>query len=184
MKFLGAGRAPSCKKKSSFTLVEVVVALGIATLVVVALFPLVVGGLRQSSDIRSRDQAVNMLPSLVSYLQNQQTFSNDFITVQALDGTNSALYLLVRDGAGNITVSPPGDANRPAVLAQQDGPLVGVQLALSSNNPVIPLPATFINYPCAALVLDVRAYEVSNPSSNAPSTVGPPLYRSSNVISE
>jgi type II secretory pathway pseudopilin PulG len=184
MKHLRAGPALSCRNKDSFTLVEVVVALGIATLVVVALFPLIVGALRQSSDTHTRDQAVNMLPSLTSYLQEQQTFGSNYTNFQSLNGTNSALYLLVRYTNGSISVSPPGDTNRIAVIAPRDGPLVGVQLSLSSNNPVIPLPASLSAYTAAAIVLDARAYEVSNPSSNAPSTVGPPLYRSTIVISE
>jgi type II secretory pathway pseudopilin PulG len=176
--------------RRGFSLVEVVLAVGIVTFAIIVIVSLFGGLLSRHKEVTDRQEVINAMGALNSHLETGVTFPVAFTWAKA--NNHELAYVLHRADASG-TPSPSGtnvvgkwiDAGDVASSTAMDSAREGqwIKVVLKWNETLNPmaqsaLPAQDAGYPEAALVFDATFYLVPNAAfpitSNAvPSAVIP-----------
>ncbi len=171
---------PPIPCRSAFSLVEVVLAIGIVSFALLAIFGLFSHLSTQAAESAKTREAINSLASLRSFLDTEP----DFDTVYGWAANQTADKELVHvtygvDDAGDPatpdqatrTVSKWFDPDQSASAlaaanAVREGSCVKAVLSGQSNlQPVTPLPATPTSYNSSYVVLSASLYALPEPSA-------------------
>jgi type II secretory pathway pseudopilin PulG len=173
-----------------FSLVEVVLAVGIVTFAIIVIVSLFGSLLSRHKEVADRQEAINATGALNAYLETEVTFPVAFSWAKAT--SHELAYVLHRaDGGGAPSASGTNvvgkwiDATNATASTAMDSAREGkwIKVVLKWNETLNPmaqsaLPAQDAGYPEAALVFDATFYLVPNAAfpitSNAvPSAVIP-----------
>jgi len=165
-------------RKEGFSLIEIVLAVGIVSIALLALFGLFGTSLRSNSETLSQHELMGVTRSLSDYLQATNGgagFTNVFNWVKDA-GSAPELYSFATTN-GSFTNGIGTDSAFLAALNQRPGRLFRMQISLSPNMPLrtaaggltagpkaSDLPASAAAYTNdAVLALQVRAFSVPAP---------------------
>ncbi len=152
---------------NGFSLVEVVLALGIVSFALVPIIGLFATIMDNDKEIAERRELVESIDPLNNFLQNKITFDQVFTWAQATNPHKELVYVTYH-GISESNPSPTGDdvfsswldtdTDSPAqYTASRAGYWVRAKLSLSSTNPETDLTGfSATTYPHAYIVLDVE----------------------------
>jgi len=159
----------------AFSLVEIILAVGIISIALVAIFGMFGTSLRSNSETISQEEVLGLNRSFSDYLRSTNVgFSNVFGWVKAT-GTDPGIFAFVQTN-GQITNGLGSDAAFVAVTSARSGRLFRSVIDLSPNMPLRQANGTLIARPVAAdlpataglftndaaLAVQVRVFSVSS----------------------
>jgi len=169
---------PAPRGRAAFSLVEVIIAVGVVTVAVVAMVALSSSLLGNARETAAQNEALQFVPSINDFLQRtvQQTgFSTVYGWAQAPSGqplifaysveTNDQTRIVVTNVVSALTIAADSRSRK--------GRLFSAALSFSTNNPagLTNLPAAMTDYTNFALPLRVELKNVADvtvtPSSNS-----------------
>ncbi|MEI6035468.1 MAG: hypothetical protein WCS65_14460 [Verrucomicrobiae bacterium] len=174
-------RTVSAGMRRGFTLIEVVLTLGIAVfalVTMVGLFQALFSWSRGISDRREVMQAMDSLTASLNTDTNAFGFSNVFGLMRA-NATNELTFVRYRaDASGSPATNGsqmamkwlPADSATADYEAAHSGRWIKAKISLSTNNnPVPSLTNDLASYPYARLILRVDYFAVGDPGQAASS---------------
>lgn len=152
-----------CRMGEGFSLVEVVMAVGIVAFALLAIFGLLGGSLKISADTLGSAEALNARETLDEFLRNEWGGTNFAATYQAARGGRlEDVFVLTftnnSSGPPEPVVYKAGDGNLASAAAQRTGRLLRASFELSPNFPVLGANATAGNFITADLPPDAEDF--------------------------
>lgn len=152
---------PASRRRDAFSLVEVIMAVGIVAFALVAMLALMGSMLGNARDTATQNDALQMVPSINEYLKKAGFTS---VYGWAVSPSNQPLILAynveTNQRLEQIVTNVAGAGNAPATVSARAGRLFQVKLAFSTNNPagLANAPSAVGTYTNFALPLQVKIY--------------------------
>jgi uncharacterized protein (TIGR02598 family) len=113
-------------KNSSFSLVEVTLALGVAAFCLIALFGLIPVSMQTNRNATSQTAATSIIAGVAADLRATPTANSTSAQFGITFGTNATLYF---DGAGQASISPTANSRYQLNITWNNSPPAGLQYA-------------------------------------------------------
>lgn len=145
------------RRQQGFSLVEVVLAVGIVAFALLAIFGLLGGSLKTSADTLGAAEALNARETLDGFLRNEwggAEFSTTYEAVRG-DGLEDVfVFTFTNNSTLESVVYEAGDTALAAAAAQRTGRLLRASFELSPNFPILGATATAGNFTADDLPAD------------------------------